>query len=127
MKGAQERVLERCTHDVIDGNVVALTPKERANVVRRQEALSATGYAALASPSSSSILARTALTTSTWPRTRPPAVPTFPLATRRTARGTATAARSTHARAGASCSLAYPITDQAIACKVVILWSTSPQ
>jgi magnesium-transporting ATPase (P-type) len=92
MKGAQERVLERCTHDVIDGNVVALTPKERANVVRRQEALSATGCAALASPSLSS-----------------------------------TAARSTHARAGASCSLAYPITDQAIACKVVILWSTSPQ
>jgi len=92
MKGAQERVLERCTHDVIDGNVVALTPKERANVVRRQEALSATGYTALASPSSSS-----------------------------------TAARSTHARAGGSCSLAYPITDQAIACKVVILWSTSPQ
>ena len=33
MKGAQERVLERCTHDVIDGNAVALTPKERANVV----------------------------------------------------------------------------------------------
>ena len=62
MKGAQERVLERCTHAVIDGNVVALTPKERADVMRRQEALSATGCAALASPSSSSILARTALT-----------------------------------------------------------------
>ena len=47
MKGAPERVLERCTHAMVDGKVVELTKGERANVVRQQESLSSNGLRCL--------------------------------------------------------------------------------
>ena len=47
MKGAPERILDRCTHAMIDGKVVELTQEERANIVRQQEALSSNGLRCL--------------------------------------------------------------------------------
>ena len=47
MKGAPERVLDRCTHAMIDGKVVELTQEERMNIVRQQESLSSNGLRCL--------------------------------------------------------------------------------
>ena len=48
MKGAPERILDRCTHAVIGGEVVELTENERINITLQQEALSANGLRCLA-------------------------------------------------------------------------------
>jgi len=48
MKGAPERILDRCTHAVIKGEVVELTENERINITLQQEALSANGLRCLA-------------------------------------------------------------------------------
>jgi sodium/potassium-transporting ATPase subunit alpha len=47
MKGAPERILDRCTHAVIGGKVIELTEDERINIVNQQEALSANGLRCL--------------------------------------------------------------------------------
>ncbi|KAL7555017.1 hypothetical protein ACHAWF_018598 [Thalassiosira exigua] len=47
MKGAPERILDRCTHAVIGGKVVELTESERLNIISQQEALSSNGLRCL--------------------------------------------------------------------------------
>ena len=47
MKGAPERILNRCTHVLLNNRVVPLTDKERQNIEIRQEALSANGLRVL--------------------------------------------------------------------------------
>lgn len=47
MKGAPERILDRCTHAIVDGKVVELTEEERRNIVYQQESLSANGLRCL--------------------------------------------------------------------------------
>lgn len=47
MKGAPERVLSRCTHAMISGKIVELTPDERMNIECQQESLSANGLRCL--------------------------------------------------------------------------------
>mmetsp|Transcript_5667 Transcript_5667/g.8787 ORF Transcript_5667/g.8787 Transcript_5667/m.8787 type:complete len:833 (+) Transcript_5667:210-2708(+) len=47
MKGAPERIIDRCTHAVIGGKIVELDEAERANITRQQEALSANGLRCL--------------------------------------------------------------------------------
>lgn len=47
MKGAPERILDRCTHAVIGGKVVELSSDERINIISQQEALSENGLRCL--------------------------------------------------------------------------------
>ncbi|KAK1737538.1 sodium/potassium-transporting ATPase subunit alpha [Skeletonema marinoi] len=47
MKGAPERILDRCTHAVIGGMIVELDENERINIIEQQEALSANGLRCL--------------------------------------------------------------------------------
>mmetsp|Transcript_24130 Transcript_24130/g.41178 ORF Transcript_24130/g.41178 Transcript_24130/m.41178 type:complete len:1139 (-) Transcript_24130:789-4205(-) len=47
MKGAPERILDRCTHAVIGGKIVELDENERINIIEQQEALSANGLRCL--------------------------------------------------------------------------------
>ena len=47
MKGAPERVPDRCTHALVDGKIAELTRDARADVARRQEALSVDGLRCL--------------------------------------------------------------------------------
>jgi len=47
MKGAPERILDRCTHAVIGGNIRILDENERINIINQQEALSANGLRCL--------------------------------------------------------------------------------
>ncbi len=47
MKGAPERILDRCTHAVIGGEIVELDEAQKTNITRQQEALSANGLRCL--------------------------------------------------------------------------------
>ena len=47
MKGATERVLDRCNYAVVDGRVIELTQEERANIVSQLEELSSNGLRCL--------------------------------------------------------------------------------
>jgi len=47
MKGAPERILDRCTHAIIGGKIVELDDTEKINIISQQEALSANGLRCL--------------------------------------------------------------------------------
>mmetsp|Transcript_53455 Transcript_53455/g.64440 ORF Transcript_53455/g.64440 Transcript_53455/m.64440 type:complete len:1294 (+) Transcript_53455:176-4057(+) len=47
MKGAPERIISRCTHMLLNGKIVKMTPEERQNIEEQQEALSANGLRCL--------------------------------------------------------------------------------
>ena len=47
MKGAPERILNRCSHVMLNGKVVQMTEEERKNIESRQESLSAEGLRCL--------------------------------------------------------------------------------
>ena len=47
MKGAPERVLARCSHVLLDGVVTPMTPEERESIEQQQEALSRNGLRCL--------------------------------------------------------------------------------
>jgi len=47
MKGAPERIIDRCTHVMLDGKVVEMTLEEKSNIVKQQESLSANGLRCL--------------------------------------------------------------------------------